>query len=124
MILQWKQRHGRPGMNDLAVELALFSAMAIEIDDQLAGRQHAFDVIDVEERSVRSEILGVRQRKRLHVPVVQIDAAFFSSRLHELIEKAIAPRPRQLPDHRFHAPNIDLGQLARSRAHDEEAAGQ
>ena len=65
-------------MDDLAVELALVGAMAIEIDDEVALGQHFFDVRDVVHRRVGLEALHVRGGERLLVAPLQFDALFFA----------------------------------------------
>ena len=118
------ERYGRPGVDDLAVELPLLAAVAIEIDHQLAGGEHLFDVADVIERRGGGEALRVRHGEGALVAAVQLDAPLFAVVLRQRLEQAIAPRPRGLGQIRLDALDVDVRHFARRGTDDEQPARQ
>ena len=113
------ERHGRAGVDDLAVELPLLAAVAIEIDHQLSAGQDLFDVADVVQRRGGAEALRVGHGERSLVAAMQIDARLFAVMLRQRLQQAIAPGPRGVGQVGLDAFDVDVRHFARRGAHHE-----
>ena len=105
------------------MELPLVAAMAIEIDDELAGGEHFFDVLDVVQRRLGGEALRVRQRRTLSCSGDAARCLLLrrsDCRARRAADRSTcAPRRRGYASMRFTSTS---GIAARRRADDEEAA--